>query len=248
MPELENNGLYGVHTQVARKELIKFYSILLDQEVEFPAFLTNFEDGFESSWSSTEVYGRMDPIQNYKGTRRTINLGWSLVAANIEEAKENMKRCSLLIKMLYPAYESGVMKGSPLIKLKFMNLIKDSAIENGSESVVSAKTGGLTGTIDGFSYKPIMDASHFFQDEGGIYAQNLSLECTFIVLHTHEIGIDTKGSGYDFNKNTYPYNLATLTPPRPAPSSNTSTVSDATAEPGSRARREAEAETRSGIA
>ena len=147
--------------------------------------------------------------------------------------------------MLYPAYEAGVLKGSPLIKLKFMNLIMDS--KESVSTVTSAKEGGLIGTIDGFSYKPEMNNSQFFQDEEGLYPQTLNLECTFIVLHTHEVGIDiVKGS--NFKERKYPYNLVDGEDERNrnGGSNTRGTTSqnppaDGTAAPGTPQRREAEA-------
>jgi hypothetical protein len=77
------------------------------QDVKFKAFLTQFEDQFTSDWNTEQVFGRMDPIKNYRGTQRIITLGWDVVANDLEEAKFNLENCSLLLSMLYPSFESG---------------------------------------------------------------------------------------------------------------------------------------------
>ena len=77
------------------------------QDVKFKAFLTQFEDQFTSDWNTEQVFGRMDPIKNYRGTQRIITLGWDVVANDLEEAKFNLENCSLLLSMLYPSFEDG---------------------------------------------------------------------------------------------------------------------------------------------
>jgi hypothetical protein len=233
--------LPGAINQEQRGEVIEFFSILSGDEVTFKAFLTSFTDDFQSDWTPTEVYGRMDPIQNYKGTTRTINLGWDCVAEDFEEARENMIKCSRLFKMLYPSYEGSTLKGSPLVKLKFMNLITSSDADVSSKK---AKDSGLVGTIDGFSYSPDLN-NGFFQDVEGVYPQSLNLECTFVVLHTHELGYNTTTNGMSPAskfKDKYPYNVSTAALPTSNRSPNTSTgnrgpIPDSTAGVGNPSRR-----------
>jgi hypothetical protein len=78
------------------------------EEVEFKAMITMFEDQFSSEWGTEQVLGRMDPIKTFKGTQRIVSLGWDVVAADLEEAKHNMDKCSTLMSMLYPAYDGKV--------------------------------------------------------------------------------------------------------------------------------------------
>lgn len=75
------------------------------KNVEFKAFLTQFEDQFTSDWNMEQVFGRLDPIRNYRGTQRIITLGWDVVANDLEEAIFNLNNCSLLLSMLYPSFD-----------------------------------------------------------------------------------------------------------------------------------------------
>ena len=54
-----------------------FKHIPTGKEVAFKAFLTDYSENFSTSWNSTEVYGRNDAIQTFKGTQRSINLGFT---------------------------------------------------------------------------------------------------------------------------------------------------------------------------
>ena len=193
----------GPNNQEKRGQVIEFFSILTGDVVNFKAFLTDFEDSFSSEWNSEDVYGRMDPIQTFKGTTRTISMSWDCVADGAEEAQENMAKCSKLFKMLYPSYEGTTMKGSPLIKLKFVNLVHDASV---GAPGASAKEGGLTGTIDGFAYSPDLDQGFFEGDKGAsVYPQTIALTCTFTVMHTHDLGYKT-GGGTLFPEE-YPYHI-----------------------------------------
>jgi len=96
--------------------------------LQFPAFLTDFSQTFDAKWNTEEVFGRMDPIATYQGTKRTMSLGFDLPAGSIEEAKKNLKGCSELIKMVYPVYNNqDILAKPPLTRIQFANLIKGDA-------------------------------------------------------------------------------------------------------------------------
>ena len=113
--------------------------------VEFSAFITGFTDNFISEWERETVYGRMDPIQNFKNTRREISLEWALIAASSDQAQANMKKVSKLTRMLYPTVAQAgygvAVNGSPLIAIKLDNLISNT---DGTDR-------GLFGSVDGLS-------------------------------------------------------------------------------------------------
>lgn len=100
----------------------------------FPAFLTDFSQTFDAKWNTEEVFGRMDPIATYQGTKRTMSLGFDLPAGSTEEAKKNLEGCSELIKMVYPVYNNqDILAKPPLTRIQFANLIKgDAGSENSS--------------------------------------------------------------------------------------------------------------------
>ena len=105
MAENKYGDPQGVEQTMYNKDYkIQLLHLPSGQQVEFKAFLTQFEDQFTSDWN-TEQVRRMDPIKNYRGTQRIITLGWDVVANGLEEAVFNLNNCSLLLSMLYPSFD-----------------------------------------------------------------------------------------------------------------------------------------------
>ena len=190
----------------ARKQLyIEWYSFAAQSSVRFDAWLTKFSDKYESDWASQQVYGRNDPIQTFKGTKRTIQLSWKLIADHLEQAIENQRKVSLLTAYLYPVYdEQGFLVAPPLMRLRFMNWAVDAssitpnlagaAPPPGTGGLllepdsILAKDSGLVGRSDGFSFEPVLENGVFDDIHGRIYPKELELSTTFHVFHTHRLG------------------------------------------------------------
>ena len=120
-------------------QYIEFFHLVSRTSVAFRAFVTSYEDKWASEWNTEEAFGRMDPIATFKRTGRKISLGWEVVAEDHLSAYTNLADVSKLVRMLYPSYDSGPagvngparpstthIAGPPLLKLKFMNLIRDA--------------------------------------------------------------------------------------------------------------------------
>ena len=193
----DGTHLYSENTD----SIIKIYSLVSDLEVHFKAFLTDLSDDFQSSWNSEEVFGRMDPIGTFSGTKRTISVGWDVPAANLQEAKSNMEALQTLTSMLYPGYSgnpvavdslpvvtANSISKSPLVRIKFANLISSA---NGSGE--SAKDGGLLGWIDGVNLQPQIDQGFIIQGKTH-YPKTYKLSLKLNVLHEHELGFDDNGN------------------------------------------------------
>lgn len=185
-----SDSLGGTTSHDGRKErndadgfVIHFVHIPTGETCHFKAFLTAFDDQYESQWNEEEVFGRMDPISTYKRTRRRIRLGWDIPSASEDEAILNLSESEKLLNMLYPVFEErlaadfvnggtlgpltqpskdqrvvGTMVAPPLFKIKFSNLIMDS--KTGRVSSGAAKS-GLVGTIAGLSYRPDIEQGFF---------------------------------------------------------------------------------------
>jgi len=172
---------------------IQFTSTVSNTSVKFKAFLTDFSDEYESEWNSEQVYGRNDPIQTFRNTTRTINIGWDCPAGSTYEALMNMKAASDLIKMLYPGYlrTSNVttINKPPIIKVKFRNLIQD------------LNNQALYVTLSGLTFTPDLEAGFFDHYETRdprstsiddvkeeLMPKLLRFSCTMTVLHRETIG------------------------------------------------------------
>ena len=57
---------------------LQFYSFIHDELLSFEAFLTSYSDSFNSSWNSETVFGRVDPIQTFQNTQRTMGLSFTV--------------------------------------------------------------------------------------------------------------------------------------------------------------------------
>lgn len=186
---------------VRKKQYIEIYHIPSGKSVFFKAFLTMFEDQYNSEWERTPVFGRMDPLVNFQGTSRTMSLGWSIPSFGQEDAERNLQKCSLLMSMLYPTYEevapntnntsANTLVAPPVFKIKMMNLITDSSRAEAS-GVGTAKDSGLLGVISGFTYTPVLEEGVIEKDGTfDLYPQTINLQCEFTVLHTHQLGWKT---------------------------------------------------------
>ena len=180
---------------------LDFHHVASGKEVSFKAFITSLSDQYQSNWDKEEIYGRMDPIQTFKSTQRTISVSWDIVAGSISEAKRNMKELSLLFNMLYPSYSSKSagsttgMIAAPLLRMRFANLIsKEGKIGSVSEA-------GLLGSVDGFNFEPAMDDAMFGDSQGNLYPKIINLSCTFSVIHEHELG----WFGEEQRRESFPY-------------------------------------------
>lgn len=193
---------------------LKFTSMVSGFYIEFPAFLTGLSQNFKSSWNTENVFGRNDPIGTFQNTTRTVALAWTVPAASLGEAKTNEIKISKLITFLYPGYSnftpidqegnastaaSGdkknilVMNKSPLVKIKFANIIQAQDGE------------GLLGWIDGVDWKPKLDSGMFTSD-GQFYAKVIDLSINFNVLHQKDIGFDDSRKWLG-DKNKFPFKL-----------------------------------------
>jgi len=164
--------------------VIKIFSIPTAQTVVFKALDLEFKDQFVQEWIDEMVYGRSDPISNFKSTKRQISLSWQIVASDVDEAKENMRKISLLLSLLYPVFSpgqsgAGIITASPLFKLSLANLIQNPQQGPGN---------GLVGHFDSLAYDPVNDEGFFVPASNTIYAQTVKFSCTFTVFHTFKLG------------------------------------------------------------
>jgi hypothetical protein len=186
-----------------------FESMINSKIVAFKAFLTSFTQNFQSAWNQEKVYGRIDPVATFDSTTRTINVAWDIPAHDFQDAKNNLHKCSVLIQMLYPSYSgtseitsvpggesttvtnSNTIKKTPLIKLKYANLI--SQFTQGSDE-------GLLGYITSVSWNPNLEAGMFVSAEDGhqLYPKLIQLSCDFNVLHQDNIIFDGNATNPSF--------------------------------------------------
>ncbi len=108
--------------------IISFYHMITGKELKFKAFITSFNETYTPDYASEQVFGRADPIHTYRGTTRSIALGFVIPAESISEAYENLAKTQTLAQMQYPAYtdvqNALTIAQAPLVRLKVMNLLR----------------------------------------------------------------------------------------------------------------------------
>lgn len=208
---------------------LNFYHLASGKEIRFKGFVTNFSDQYQSSWDKEEIYGRMDPIQTFKSTQRTINISWDVVAGSLAEAKENLEKLSTLFNMLYPVYDKEVngtsgMRDAPLLRMKYLNFVT----RPGAKAKATAKEGGLLGTSSGFNFEPVMNDAMFGDSEGNLYPKIVNLSCTFSVIHEDRLG----WSGGTQRTPSFPYQTGTgiQAPPQGSPTPDSEAPNQSVAE------------------
>tara|TARA_R110002110_G_scaffold4140_1_gene21242 strand:- start:35259 stop:36509 length:1251 start_codon:yes stop_codon:yes gene_type:complete len=115
----------------------------------FKAFITQYNENFDSAWENTPVFGRPDPLYQFKNTQRSISIGWVVPAASLGEGIENLEKVQNFVRYMYPSYNTtnagpdGTsfnalgMAAPPLIRLKFMNMLHNT---RGAEATVTVGT------------------------------------------------------------------------------------------------------------
>ena len=163
-----------------------------NNSVKFKGMVTKFSDSYESKWNSEEVYGRSDPLETFQNTARMISLGWTVPAASLTEAEDNLEKCAALARYMYPVYGKGTnaLVAPPLLSIKFTNLVRQIDPNK-----------ALVGRTNGFSYTPNFDADGVYDLAGELFPKTVDIELEFRVFHTHELGWSESGKwrgGKDF--------------------------------------------------
>lgn len=135
--------------------LIEIMHIASGKTAVFPSWITDFSDNYQSAWQTQTVFGRNDQIGTFQNTTRTISVAMNIPSFSVVEARENLHQVEHLIANLYPSYSTykGVdtMVGSPLVKVKFGNLIKNAKVRT---NAVSVAKGGLSGWLTNVNFAP----------------------------------------------------------------------------------------------
>jgi hypothetical protein len=168
-------------------------------EIQFKSFLTNYTDEYSSNWNQTEVYGRMDPIHTFQNTLRIITVSFAIPSTSYEEGMHNFQRIQTLQRLMYPNYETtgpvSTLSEAPVFKVKFANLIQNSADNGGLHCVIPSVQ--FNPNIDiGFYASPAVGFNHLVPKE-------MSLDLTLNVLHSHELGFEN--NSFRISENSYPY-------------------------------------------
>lgn len=182
--------------------------------IKFPAFLTSFTNSFTSNWSEEQVYGRIDPIGTFQGTKRSINIGFDIIAYDDMAAKINILNINAVSAMLYPSYSDAsggnfqtsvgeddvisvtsgnalVLSKAPLVEIKFGNLLQDG----------SGKDNFLLGWIGTWSANPVLDMGMYTPSPGVFYPKVYNATLDFTPQHRGDLAFNSTSK----TKAKFPY-------------------------------------------
>ena len=205
------------------KFVISVHHLPTGKEVFFKAFITNYQENFNSTWKGETVYGRTDPIRTFSNTERRVSLSFEVPASSEQEGYENVGRLQKLAQFTYPMYENTgddknrqyLITQAPLVRIKVMNLIqknnKSSEYAGGFDDERlqtrsriygsyrsngdSSATGGLLAAINNVSVSTdFKNAPVFEVGTNRVIPQNFTVQLDFSVIHEQTIGFDTEGN------------------------------------------------------
>jgi hypothetical protein len=186
----------------AKNQSITFVHVATGKTVFFPAFLTQYSDQYSVQWGNEQIYGRNDPIKPYQSTTRTMQVAFDVLSPDLETAKDNLAKMSILSKMLYPVYTAPMngaqtslgrtIKAPPIMRIKFVNMIQ-SADGNGS----------LLGCIEGFNYEPNKEPGYFIERDGSIFPKHFNISFRFTPQHESPLGWGAEDK--EFLTDQFPY-------------------------------------------
>jgi hypothetical protein len=121
-----------------------FHDLRTNEIVAFHAFLKQLSDTITPTYGQTRSFGRMDPVQTYQGTSRSLQVGFTVYATNREDFDEMWYKINKLVTLLYPQWTKGtlvtsateestfyqpfsqVVGASPVIRLRVGDIIKSN--------------------------------------------------------------------------------------------------------------------------
>ena len=199
----------GADSLAQRDFVVTIQHVPSGKIVKFKAFITTFNDTFSQDWNSEQVYGRADPLYNFKQTSRRISVGFQMPAASESEAYENLVKAQKLAQFLYPNYSNFGTKEAPvrtvsqgpLIRLKVMNLLQSTAapVDNGDGSPKAIYTSynsggdGMLGFCNDvtFNFNLEGDKGVFQKSNGTILPKLIEVSIGgFSPIHEHHLGWD----------------------------------------------------------
>lgn len=191
-----------------REQYVEFYHLATEVSLSFKAFLEKFQDKYDPSWTEDEVFGRMDDLALFKRTKRTLSLSFKIPASTQEEAIFNTQQVGKLQARQYPTYDefgggATSISGGPLFRVKFLNLIQNSAAPGGD-----AEVSGLLGKISSFSCTPDLTQGVYdieYNGQNAIFPKLWELSFDLGVFHEHKLGFTNDGDPRD-GFEQFPYN------------------------------------------
>ena len=116
-----------------------------------------------------KIYSRTPRTGNFK--KASYSLSFSVLAANIKEAKQNHNNFQILARMICP--NENDLEKNRIMKVQFANLISKLG-KKGKVSISHINNNGIDLIAKSVSYVPIMELG-FFEQNNCIYAKGFKI-------------------------------------------------------------------------
>lgn len=117
-----------------------FHDLRTNEIVSFHAFLSSLNESLTPEYEQVSGFGRVDAVQIYKSTKRSITLRFTAVATSEDDFNDMWVKLNKLATLVYPQYTQGrtlstdnyefvqpfsqMMGASPMIRMRIGDLIK----------------------------------------------------------------------------------------------------------------------------
>jgi len=97
------------HEQLLDSEYMPFYihDVRTNEILSFHAFLSQLTDSYSANYTSVDGFGRMDPVQIYKNTTRSIAFTFVIVSTSPDDHSQMWYSVNKLVNMVYPQWSEG---------------------------------------------------------------------------------------------------------------------------------------------
>jgi len=206
--------------------VISFYHLMSKRTLKFKAYVTNYNEVYNSDFAQEQVFGRADPIYSFRSTTRQISLAFKMPASTTGEAYENLAKAQQLVQFLYPAYTDSqntlTIAQTPLVRMKLMNLVgnanditvQDSSQNSGvlydSYGPPNSAESGLLGVLNNVTLMHNIENDQvgvFEKSNGVILPKLIEVSLNFSPIHEHAIGWLEEG----FSNAAFPYGASLST-------------------------------------
>ena len=84
-----------------------FHDLRTNEIVSFHAFLENLQDTYSPRWIESNGLGRIDSVQTYKSTSRSLRLSFYIAATSKEDFDQMWFKINKLTTLVYPQWTKG---------------------------------------------------------------------------------------------------------------------------------------------
>ncbi len=90
-------------------EYVPFYfqDLRTNEVVSFHAFLNSLTDQITPTFNAQSGYGRLDDVQTYSSTKRTVSVGFTVFATSKEDFNNMWYKINKFVTLLYPQWTPG---------------------------------------------------------------------------------------------------------------------------------------------